>query len=240
MVEDLKGDETKVEGGKPTLEKGEKPTIPEAKPTLKTYSQKELDEAVGKGRASTQSKLSLSQAESKKLQAEIERYKTENASQKAYTESLRKEVEEALADDPERKQAYTNRLAHLEREQELAKREQEAENKLYEAELKGYDLRMASKANEVIAKYGIPLDQLKDATTEEELELRGVNYKLAQLETKAPKKEEKPPKFESGISSGGGTPSHPSMDQLDKMTPEEYAKWYKTRKNSGRLSYTVV
>ena len=227
MVEDLKGDETKVEGGKPTLEKGEKPTIPEAKPTLRTYSQKELDEAVGKGRASTQSQLSLSKAESKKLQAEIERYKTENASQKAYDESLRKEVEEALADDPERKQAYMNRLIHLQREQELAKREQEAENKLYEAELKGYDLRMASKANEVIVKYGVPLDQLADATTEEELELRGVNYKLAQLETK---ETEKTPKFESGISSGGGTPSHPSMDQLDKMTPEEYAKWYKTRK----------
>ena len=199
MDKDLSGATPQVAEAKLTSEKKvAEPTTPKVEPTIRTYTQKELDEAVGKGRSSTQSQLSLSQAEARKAVAEVEQHKAQIAARDARIQAMQKEVEEALADDPERRQAYVSKIASLQREQGITQREAEIESKRYEFELKEHNLRMAVKAKEVMEKTSIPLEQLEGSITEEELEVKGLRFQL----TKEPA--EKTPKFDSAIPSGGG------------------------------------
>ena len=219
-----------LEGTKAVPKGAEEATQKPVSPTLK-YSEEDYQRAVSKGLESTQRQLDLRVAEAKKVKAEAEQYKAEITARDAQIEAMQREVNEALTDDPERMAAYTSRLKALEREQKMAKREAEIEGKVYEAELKLWQAGMGLKAQELAREFPhLNLDLkglISDSATEAEMETKVL--RLASKQEPKPK-EEKTPKFESGISSGGGTPSHPSMDQLDKMTPEEYAQWYKSRK----------
>ncbi len=188
----LQGVTPPVEGVAPTSkEKGVEPTTPKVEPTISITETDEfrhaLDKALGKGLASTQSQLSLSQSEARQFKAQLE-------ARDAKIEAMQKEVDEVLVDDPEKRQAYISRIAGLEREQKIAERE-------YAVELAEHKQRMDAKANEVMARTGIPVEQLLGSISEEEMELRATRYERDEL--KKSKEPEKEPKFESGVSSGG-------------------------------------
>jgi len=210
-----KGTETQVKGTEPeVIEPQVQPTEPEPKPTESKAFATEADfqRAVSKGLESNTRQLSLAQAEAKKAQAAVEQHIAEIAQRDAYIELLRKEVDEALTDDPERKQAYTSRLASLEREQKLAKKDAEAEDKLYQAEIKVWQAGMGLKAQDLDRKYPeLKLDLkhlIETCATEQEMELEVLRLKLeAGSETE-------PPKVESGISQG-------SKADLNALTPKE-------------------
>ena len=232
MVENLKEATLVVEEAKPTSEeKGAEPTTSEAEPTIRTYDQKELDEAVGKGLATTQSQLSLAQTAVKSAKADADAAKASEKALTAQIEVMQKEIDEALVDDPERRKVYISRIEGLEREQKVAKREAEAEAKVYAAELKEHDLAMALRAKELMEETGIPLEQLEGSLTQEELEIRALRFKVA----KKPEVESgKEPQFDSGVSSGGGR----SFKQIEEAygkglvsTPE----YEKALKEQGKI-----
>ena len=196
-----------LEGATPQVE-GEEPTPPKEEPTVKTYTEEEyrksLDKALGKGLESTNRQLSLAKQEAQTAKAELGKYTAQIASYEAQIQEMQKEVEEVLTDDPDRRQAYTSRLANLERERKIAEKDAKAEQKLYDAELRVWQAGMGLKAQELKTEFpDLDLDVkqlIANSVTEEEME-----NKVLRLASKQPAKEpEKTPKFDSGISSGGG------------------------------------
>ena len=222
-----------VEEAKPTSEeKGAEPTTSKAEPTIRTYTQKELDVAVGKGRSTTQSQLLLAETAVSSAKADADASKASVAALTAQMQVMEKEIEEALVDDPDRRKVYISRMAGLEREQKVAKREAEAEAKVYAAELKEHDLAMALRAKELMEETGIPLAQLEGSLTQEELEIKALRFKVAQ--EPEVKKPEETPQFDSGVSSGGGR----SFKQIEEAygkglvsTPE----YEKALKEQGKI-----
>ena len=172
-------------------------------PTLK-YSEEDYERAVSKGVSkgleSTQRQLDLRQGEVQKLTAEVERHKAEIVVRDARIQAMQKEVDEALADDPEKRDAYISRIKALEREQKLAEKDAEATDKLYKAEIRLWQAGMGLKAQELVREFpnlNLNLKELiNTSATEEEME-----NKVLRLASKKP---EKPPKFETGVSSGRG------------------------------------
>ena len=201
MVENLEG--VKVEEVKPTSEEKETKPTTQTEPTIRTYTQKELDEAVGKGRASTQSQLSLSQAEASRVKAEAEQYKASAEAIELELQDLQKQhddlVSKQFADDPEARQAYTDRRAIAEEKRQAAKDLTEAKGKLLEAQKLAWSVGMARKADALVKETGIEASELETCQTEEEMEVKALRFKM----TKEPEVKEAP-KFDSIVSSGGG------------------------------------
>jgi len=208
-----------LEGATPQVEGAEKATTPSAEPTTRMYSQKEYDEGVGKGRASTQSQLSLSQAETRKLQATIEGYKTSVSSIEADLQELQKQyddlVQKQFEGDPEARRAYIDRRAIADGQRKLAKEKAEAENMLYEAEKIKWQADMDIEANKWMAKTGIDINEFVGCVTKEDIKVKALEFQLA----KEAEKSEKTPKFDSGISSGGGV----SLKTLEQAN-EDFSK----------------
>jgi len=204
-MEELKGTETQVERAGSTIE-GAKPTEPKVEPTYKTEA--DFQKAVSKGLEATTRQLSLAQAEAKKAIAEIEQHKAELAERNAYIDLLKREVDEALVEDPEKRQAYVSKLASLEREQKLTKKNAEAEDKLYQAEMRVWQAGMGLKAQEQMSKYPHlnlnAKELIETSATEGEIELEVLRRQNEYLETKQATGKEEPLKIESGISSGRG------------------------------------
>ena len=200
-MQDLEGETPQVEGAKPTSEKEAEPTTPKAEPTIRTYTQKELDEAVGKGRASTQSQLSLAKAGAIKAQAEAEEYKTNVQALETELQDLQRQhddlAERQFADDPEARQAYVNRRAIADERRKIAKERADVERKLYDAEKLAWSVGMARKADALVKETGIDASELETCQTEEEMEVKALRFQL----TREP---EKTLKFDSGVSSGVG------------------------------------
>jgi len=170
-------------------------------PTVRTYSQKELDEAVGKSGSSLNQQIALQKQTNEATRAELEQFKSQDAVREAHIQALEKEVEEALSDDPDRKKAYTDRLTYLKREQKVAQREATAEKKLLEAGEKEQNILLATRAREIMEETGVPLDEIKGCKTEQEMELKALRFQIKKKSE--PVEEEKPtPKFDSVISSG--------------------------------------
>jgi len=217
----LEGDTPVVEVVAPTSDvKVAEPTTPKVAPTVRTYTQKELDEAVGKGLASIQQQLSLSQAEKRTLQAEKAERDATSAAREAHIQALQREVDEVLVDDPERRKAYVDRIARLEKEQELAKDKATLEREKLDVAREKNDLRLARKARELIEQTGVPLSELEGSTTEEQMELKALKFQL----NNKPEEEKETPKFDSARSSGIG-------DSSAGMTPRELiARGLKTGK----------
>ena len=214
-----------LEGATPQVEGAEKATTPSAEPTTRMYSQKEYDEGVGKGRASTQSQLSLSQAETRKLKAEIEEHKTSMAFIEANLQELQKQhddlVQKQFADDPEARQAYIDRRAIADEKRKLAKEKADVEKKLYEAEKLAWSVAMARKADTLVKETGIEPTELESCMTEEEMEVKALRFKMSKgVETK---ETETTPKFETVTSSGGGKMTF-TRAGIASMSIEEYSR----------------
>jgi len=199
---------------------------------------RELDKALGKGLESMNKQLSQRDKALAAKNTELEEFKKTSSAQiedlQSDLEDVRNEHKEALKalDDPDIKDAYTNRTTLKKREREAARREQVAEDKLHKAEMLIFQQGLEAKAKILHEETGIPVKELEGCKTEDEMEVKSLRYKLTHSDEKkveAPKEEE-PPKFNSGASSsGGGMPERLTSEQLEKMTPEQYAKWSANR-----------
>ena len=226
-------------------EEGEKQTKPKEEPTVgKSYTEEEfrheLDKALGKGLESINRQLSQRDKALAAKNAELEEVKKTSSRQledlQADLEDMKTEHQQALKalDDPDIKTAYTDRATLKKREREAARREKDAEDKLYKAELLVFQQGLEAKAKILNEETGIPIKELDDCKTEDEMEVKALRYRLSHPDEKKAKepeeKEEEPPKFDSGASSGsGGMPERPTTEQLERMTPEQFAKWAKER-----------
>jgi len=185
MVDKEQGTETKDEGA-------EKATPPEGEPTVyKTYTteedyQKDIQSAVSKGLESVTKQLSLRNGEVKATQAKATEAEAKANALEAQVQLLRKEADELLADDPERRAAYTNRLKVLEREQEIASKNAEAEQKLLEAEKLAWSGAMALKSIELKKMYKVPQEVLDTCITEEQMETIAKSFPKVEEEEKEP------------------------------------------------------
>jgi len=197
MADELEGANAPVEEKTPTSEKGAGTTQPEAESTVditKTEEfRKALDKALGKGLESTNRQLSQHQAETKAAKAESEALKN---SQKAYEEAIR-DLEKRLEEhyDPDELKAYRLEL----REKKTALKEVQVEQR--QAEIDGMIIAQEREKHikELQTQYNVPADVLEICTNAEQMDR--VAKVFPEIKEEEP---EKKPKFESGISSGGG------------------------------------
>ena len=216
---DTQGTDTKVEGAEPQAE----PTQSQEKPTGKTYTEEDFQRAVSKGLESIQRQLDLRNAETRKAESQL---KSKEADLKAAQEDLA-ELKDLKLDDPEFRETYTSKKAIRDAQREVDRAKAELEDQRYEAEMQQWKVRMDAKAIELAKETGIDINEFVGCHTEEELEVKALRWEKANKPAK--KEEVKPPKFDTGISSGATITAHPSIEQLEKMTPNEYAEWYKAR-----------
>jgi len=213
------GTDTKVEGAEPQAE----PIQSQEKPTGKTYTEEDFQRAVSKGLESIQRQLDLRNAETRKAESQL---KSKEADLKAAQEDLA-ELKDLKLDDPEFRETYTSKKAIRDAQREVDRAKAELEDQRYEAEMQQWKVRMDAKAIELAKETGIDINEFVGCHTEEELEVKALRWEKANKPAK--KEEVKPPKFDTGISSGATITAHPSIGQLEKMTPKEYAEWYKAR-----------
>ena len=238
---ELEGAEVlQAEEVEPTLKEGAKPTPPEGEPTVeKTYTEKEfrheVDKAVGKGLESTNRQLSLRKKEVETAKAELEEYKSTTSAQiddlRAEHEDRIREHEEALraVDDETIKKSYTDRISLAKREREAARKEKTASDKLFKAETLVHQTGLEAEAKILSEETGIPIKDLEDCNTKDEMQVKALRYQLKQPAKEKPQETEEP-KFDSGTSSGsGGMPEHPTIEQMEKWTPDQFAKWAESR-----------
>ena len=217
------GTDTKVEGVE-RAEKQAEPVQQEEKPTgAKTYTEEDFQRAVSKGLSSIQKQLDLRDAETRKAESQL---KSKEADLKAFQEDLA-ELQKLKLDDPELMETYTSRKAIRDAQREVDRARAELEDQRYEAEMAMWRQRMDAKAIELVKETGIDINEFVGCQTEEEIEAKALRWE--KTHKSSAKEEEKPPKFDTGVSSGATITAHPSIEQLEKMTPKEYAEWYKAR-----------
>ena len=234
-----------AEVAEPTQDiEGEKQTEQQDTSTVEDITKTEvfrkaLDKALGKGLESINRQLSERDKSLTAKNAELEEAKKTSERQledlQGELEDMRSEHQEALKalDDDDVKKSYTDRGTLRKREREAARREKDAEDKLGKAEKLVYNQGLEAKAKVLHEETGIPVKELNECQTEDEMEVKALRYRLTHPEEKKaeePKKEDESPKFDSGASSGsGGMPERPTAEQLERMSPEQYAKWAKER-----------
>ena len=222
-----------------TPEEGTTPTTPKGEPTVgKTYTQSELDKALGKGLESINKQLSLRDKALAAAKTELEEVRSTSTAQiedlKSDLEDTQDEHRQALKalDDPDIKTSYTDRSAMRKREREAARREKTAEDKLHKAEKLVYQQGLEAKAKVLHEETGIPLKELSDCKTDDEMEVKSLRYQISHPDGKKAEepqgKEEQ--KFDSGASSGsGGMPEHPTVEQMENWSDAQFAKWAASR-----------
>jgi len=197
-------------------------TKPEAQPTVgKTYTQEELDKAVGKGLESINRQLSEKNKALSAKEAELEEAKKTSTRQledlQGELEDIRAEHLEAIKalDDDDVKKSYTDRATLRKREREAARREKDAEDKLYKAEMLVFKQGLEAKAKILHEETGIPIKELDECQTEDEMEVKALRYRLTHPEGEKAKDDDddKSPKFDSGLSSGKA--------DLSSLSPED-------------------
>lgn len=219
MLDELEGAKAlEVEVSEPTLEKeAVKQTEPKKEPTVgKTYTDEEfrheLDKALGKGLESINRQLSQRNKDLTAKNTELEEFKKTSSRQledlQADLEDIKSEHQEAIkaVDDPDIKTAYTDRATLKKREREAARREKDAEDKLYKAELLVFQQGLEAKAKILHEETGIPIKELEDCKTEDEMEVKALRYRLTHPDGKGsenPDEKGEHPEFDSGGGSGG-------------------------------------
>jgi len=200
----LEGVTPKVEGAVPTPKEVVEPTPLKETPTVRTFTQAELDTAVGKGLSSVNTQLSVHKAATESAKAEVDAAKASMQAIEAELKDLQRQHDELVtkqfADDPEARQAYIDKRAIAEERKKLAT---EIATTKKEKEVAAKDLMAAlllRKADALVRETGIELSELENCHTEEAMEVKALRFKL----TKEP---EKAPKFDSGLGGGGGQPA---------------------------------
>lgn len=157
------------------------------------------------------------------------------AAETAYAE-LQREREsqelEGIKDNPDALTIFQRKKALREMEVALNKREAEMkrrEEENTEALAEVTRFKVVKQAMEIVAKPGYEdvsaedLIELTDGTPEK---MEKMALKLAKLKPKASEKTEP---FEPDSARNKGGASKPTQEQLEKMTPAQYAEWAKTR-----------
>ena len=202
--------EVEVENLTPKQE-AEKPTEPKEKPTVeKTYTQRDFDKAVSKGLESITRQLSERDTAIAAKTAELEEFKKTSSRKledlQDSLEDMKSEHQDAIKalDDPDIKTSYTDRVTLRKREREAARREKDAEDKLTKAETLVYKQGLEAKAKLLHEETGIPVKDLGECQTEDEMEVKALRYRISHpSEEKAEDEDEdKASKFDSGLSSG--------------------------------------
>jgi len=197
-------------------------TSPSLEP--KTYTEKEVDKLIrerhsilDKQIADLNKQLKLKEEEA----GEVQSLKAKLA--ELEEEQERKELAEA-GDNPDLKRQIQDRKISRQRQADLAKRERELKARELEHEeaIKAVtQYNLGKLAGGIASKYpGIEaadLIELSDGSPE----------KMEKIAQRLSKKEAPGLRPDSGISVGSG---EPTIEQLDKMTPEEYAEWRKRKK----------
>ena len=188
----------------------------------KTYTEEEVDKLIrerhstlDKRIADLNKQLKLKEGEA----GEVQGLKAKVA--ELEEEQERKELAEA-GDNPDLKRQIQDRKNLKQRQSDLEKRERELKAKELEHEeaIKAVtQYNLGKLAGEIASKYpGIEaadLIELSDGSPE----------KMEKIAQRLSKKEGIRP--DSGISVGSG---EPTIEQLDKMTPEEFANWRRKKK----------
>jgi len=229
MPETLEGEKNPNEVEQPIKETAQTPE--EEKPTVSMTDtpefRKALDEALGKGLASTNKQLSLQKAEAEKHKSAAEQYKTEldilNTQVQELQSDYKRMMEERFTDDPEARRAFLDRTAIADEKRQLAKEKAEAKKALYDAEMLAYAVRMGQRAQELHEETGIDIKDLEECQTEEEMEVKALRFKL----TQAPEKPEEPaPPLFAGAG-GGGKGKDISRMTADEKLAEGFKKYNK-------------
>ena len=209
--------DAKTSGSKATITSGGKE---------KTYTEQEVTKMVSDIKAAAG-------REQKKLADQIEAARQDGEKANNRFNELQKQIDEAeldkVRDDPEllklyqRKRETEDKVKGIEsRERDLAKREAQLES----------DKKAIAEANqeamvvEVALNYGLSIETLEDLGITDREQLDKVAERIAAFtKTSSEKEGEEGLKPDSGISSGG---EHtPTAEELEKMTPEQYAAWRK-------------
>jgi len=174
------------QGATPKIEGAEKPTLLEAKPTVKTYTEKDFGKAVSKGLESMQRQLDLQKAEADKAKAEL---KSKEFILKSREEDLAELEKLKFDEDPEVKDAYISKKAIREAQRKVDEAKAKVEDQQYEFEKAKWDYMMEKKAKELVADTGIDINEFVGCKTEGEMEVKALRFKLENLPVET--KEEK-------------------------------------------------
>jgi len=191
----------------PTQVEGAEPTTLEGEPTVeKTYTQSEHDKALGKGLESMNKQLSLRDKALAAKTIELEELRATSTAKiedlQANFEDAQEEHRQALKamDDPDIKASYTDRTAMRKREREADRREKDAGTKLEKAEKLVYQQGLEAKAKVLHEETGIPLKELDECKTDDEMEVKSLRYQISHPNEKKQEEEQ----FDSGQQGGGG------------------------------------
>lgn len=223
-MDNLKVVDPKVEGTTLPLSEGEKPTIPAEKPAVSITETKEfqkaLQTAVSKGLESIDKQLSIRGAEAKAAKAETEMLKAAQAKYEADFRELAEErdrlTEEQFADDPAALKGYKDSRAIALREKRVKLREEEQNLIAIKQEAHKLSLQLGEVRDELLKKHKVPRKVLEVCQSEEQM--REIAKDFPEI-AEEPPKEEKTPKFDSTISSGGGGKLTP--EAIKGMSPQE-------------------
>ncbi len=160
---DEQGTDTKVEG---VVE----PTPPENEPTV-YKTEEDFQTAVSKGLESVTKQLNLRDAEVRAVKAGADKLKVSYEATTAQIEILKKEAEEALSDDPEKRDAYISKIKALEREQGITTREADLTRREYEVQRDVLTTGLQVKSIELKSKFQVPQEVLDTCITEEQMEV---------------------------------------------------------------------
>uniref|UniRef100_A0A6M3XKM7 Capsid protein n=3 Tax=viral metagenome TaxID=1070528 RepID=A0A6M3XKM7_9ZZZZ len=228
MVVEVEAPNAKV--AEQTIKEDVKPTEPKENPTIRTYTEEEfkhkLDVAVGKGLESISQRLTVEQKATIAAKAEADAVRAENLAQQEHIQSIIKETQEALSDDPDRRDAYTNKLNRLKEDLKRTRDEADLQRREGVVAQKEKDMALAVTAREFMDKYGVPLKELEGCGSGTEMELKALRWRLDNPETK---EKEEVPEFDSPISSGGGIADKEFIDKIST------GKLPMTKENVGRL-----
>ncbi len=143
------------------------PTEPKKEPTVRTYSQAELDEKVGKGSATVNRLLTASKAEADAAKAQSEAYKTLQEE----TERRLNELEEKqFAGDEDALKGFRNVKSIELREKKTTLREKELDSFSVELENSRLAITLSNKATELLGQYEVPKKILELCSTSEQME----------------------------------------------------------------------
>ncbi|MFO7997293.1 MAG: hypothetical protein R6U93_09220 [Dehalococcoidia bacterium] len=212
--------------GTPGQPSGDQVETTSEKPT-RTYTEQEAQKLVSdalaaKGRdakalADKEASLNTLQEEIKAAQAQIADF--ERQKDEAELEAARRDPDKMA--EYQQKKSYRKLMQDLETQRKDLKRQQDEFNRQkaeHEAEVQQTrQTTMEVKIWQIGAKYGVDPAMLKDLNLPT---VEAVEAVAKRLGTAKPKETAEPFKVDSGVTTGGGAPT---LEQLSKMTPDEYA-----------------
>lgn len=152
--------------------------------TIRKFSQKEFDEALGKSVSTLQTRLSANKTVIEKAQADLESSTRKVGGLETTIAEIQAENDELartqFAHDPEARNAYISNKSAREERRRANEAKMEADVMLKRAQQETWAVTMATQATSLVKEYGIDIAQLEDCKTVEEMEVKAIKYHLAE------------------------------------------------------------